>query len=253
LRVDRCPASERSFDSSSHIIAQSLRSLQCFLNPNNFHLAGRDLSGGFAVTSRSHQAALVTGQHASKDRHRTLLWLRMRTAKADQSLRTMLSSGQSAQVRAHIAQVAARREGGPFLRGRVFQTVIRRLNLEPGRTGMRNLRMRRHFCWMIFCLSVVTAASNATLHGRTDQVDDQILTTLASHQYDLENEGRNFLLNEAENSQFFLLGERHREKEIPALLRVLWPEMWRQGYRHIGAELSPWASPARICACGERP
>jgi hypothetical protein len=95
---------------------------------------------------------------------------------------------------------------------------------------------------MIFCLSVVTAASNATLHGGTDQVDDQILTTLASHQYDMENEGRNFLLNEAKNSQFFLLGELHGEKEIPALLRVLWPEMWRQGYRHIGAEVSPWAA-----------
>jgi hypothetical protein len=102
--------------------------------------------------------------------------------------------------------------------------------------------MRRHFSWMIFGLSVVAAASTATLHRVTDQADDQILTTLASHQYDVENEGRNFLLNEAKNSHFFLLGELHGDKEIPALLRVLWPEMWRQGYRHIGAEVSPWAA-----------
>jgi len=36
----------------------------------------------------------------------------------------MLSSGQSAEVRTHIAQVAAGREGGPFLRSRVFQAVF---------------------------------------------------------------------------------------------------------------------------------
>jgi len=45
----------------------------------------------------------------------------MRTAKADQSLRTMLSSGQGTEVCAHITQVAVRREGGPFRRSRVFQ------------------------------------------------------------------------------------------------------------------------------------
>src|SRR5712692_2185260 len=102
--------------------------------------------------------------------------------------------------------------------------------------------MRRHFSWMIFGLSVVVAASTASLHGGTDQGDDQILTTLASHQYDMENEGRHILLNEAKNSHFFLLGELHGDKEIPALLRVLWPEMWRKGYRHIAAEVSPWAA-----------
>src|SRR5438552_11045827 len=48
----------------------------------------------------------------------------MRTAEADQSLRTMLSSGQSTQVRAHIAQVAARSEGRPLRRSRVLQTVF---------------------------------------------------------------------------------------------------------------------------------
>jgi hypothetical protein len=81
-------------------------------------------SGRFAVTSRSHQAALVADQHAPKNGNSTLLRLRMRTAKADQSLRTMLSSGQGAEVRAHIAQVAAHREGGPFFGGRVLQTFF---------------------------------------------------------------------------------------------------------------------------------
>jgi hypothetical protein len=88
------PTSESPFDSSRHIITQFLGSLQGSLDPNNLHLAGRDLPGGFAVTSRSQQAALVTCQHSAKDWHCTFLRLRMRTAKADQSLRTMLSSGQ---------------------------------------------------------------------------------------------------------------------------------------------------------------
>src|SRR5271165_4010883 len=118
------PTSESPFDNSGHVVAQLLRSLQRSLDSDNLHLAGRDLSGRFAVTSRSEQAALVAGQHASKNRDRTFLWLRVRAAKADQSLRTMLSSGQGAEMRAHIAQVAARREGGPFLCGRVFQSVF---------------------------------------------------------------------------------------------------------------------------------
>jgi hypothetical protein len=40
----------------------------------------------------------------------------------------------------------------------------------------------------------------------------------------------------------FLLGELHGETEIPALLRDLWPQLWRVGYRHVAAEISPWAA-----------
>jgi hypothetical protein len=69
-QVDSYPTSEAPFDSSGHVIAQLLRPLQRSLDPDNLYLAGRDLSGRFAVTSRSHQAALVAGQHAPKDRHR---------------------------------------------------------------------------------------------------------------------------------------------------------------------------------------
>jgi hypothetical protein len=99
LTVDNYPTSESPFDSSGHVIAQFLRSLQGSLDPDNLHLAGRDLSGRFAVTSCSRQAAPVAGQHASKDRHGTFLRLRMRTAEADQSLRTMLSGGQGKSAR----------------------------------------------------------------------------------------------------------------------------------------------------------
>ena len=118
LTVDSYPTSGHPFYSGGDVIAQFLRSLQRPLDPDNFHLASRNLSGRFAVTSRSHQAPLVAGEHAPKNGNSALLRLRMRTAEADKSIRTMLSGGQSAEVRAHIAQVAARREGGPFLRRR---------------------------------------------------------------------------------------------------------------------------------------
>jgi hypothetical protein len=39
------PTSESPFDDSGHLIGQFLRSLQYPLDPDNFHLAGRDLSG----------------------------------------------------------------------------------------------------------------------------------------------------------------------------------------------------------------
>ena len=48
----------------------------------------------------------------------------MRTTEADQSLRAVLSGGQGAEVRTHVAQVAARCEGRPFFRGGVLQPVL---------------------------------------------------------------------------------------------------------------------------------
>jgi hypothetical protein len=71
---------------------------------------------------------------------------------------------------------------------------------------------------------------------------ESILSVLNSNQYDLEVAGRAFLLDEARSNDYFLLGELHGENEIPALMDSLWPEMWKAGYRHIGAEISPWAA-----------
>ncbi|MFZ0805341.1 MAG: hypothetical protein WAN03_04130, partial [Candidatus Sulfotelmatobacter sp.] len=78
--------------------------------------------------------------------------------------------------------------------------------------------------------------------GGPDQADNQILAVLGSSQYILDDEGRGFLLNESRNNDFFLLGELHGDNEIPRLLRTIWPEMWKQGYRQIAAEVSPWAA-----------
>jgi hypothetical protein len=69
-----------------------------------------------------------------------------------------------------------------------------------------------------------------------------IADALSDHQFDLTTAGKAFLLDEARSSDYFLLGELHGENEIPALLHFLWPEMWKAGYRHIGAEISPWTA-----------
>ena len=46
ITVDSYPTSGRPFYSGGDVIAQFLRSLQCPLDPDNFHLAGRNLLYG---------------------------------------------------------------------------------------------------------------------------------------------------------------------------------------------------------------
>jgi len=100
------------------------------------------------------------------------------------------------------------------------------------------LRYRRK----LIIASLFALILNAHAQASAEQPDSQVSAVLKAHQYDLENQGRDFLLHEAEDSDFFLLGELHGDNEIPALLRVLWPEMWKLGYRHIAAEVSPWVA-----------
>jgi hypothetical protein len=65
---------------------------------------------------------------------------------------------------------------------------------------------------------------------------------LISHATTLHSGGESILLKEAEEHQYFLLGELHGENEVPELLSALWPHLWQMGYRHIAAEVSPWAA-----------
>lgn len=99
---------------------------------------------------------------------------------------------------------------------------------------------------LIFCSLGVTVAVAAVLRSGRPPQDQQrdvaISAALADHQYNLPTGGREFLLNEADASDFFLLGELHGDNEIPLLLKDLWREMWKEGYRHIAGELSPWAA-----------
>jgi hypothetical protein len=74
------------------------------------------------------------------------------------------------------------------------------------------------------------------------QAVDRVFPLLQEHQYDLSADGRDFLLKESANASFFMLGELHGEQEIPSLIRSMWTPMWAQGYRHVAAEVSPWAA-----------
>jgi hypothetical protein len=78
-----------------------------------------------------------------------------------------------------------------------------------------------------------------TAHG---QEPNPVSVLLSQNQYNLKADGSRFLLDEAQRASFFLLGELHGENEIPAMIRDLWPSLWKTGYRHVAAELSPWAA-----------
>lgn len=94
---------------------------------------------------------------------------------------------------------------------------------------------------LLFALLVHVCAAPVLAQSITDP-SSAISEVIGNHQFDLSTTGRDFLLNEARDSDYFLLGELHGENEIPALLRSIWPQMWKDGYRHIGAEISPWAA-----------
>ena len=97
--------------------------------------------------------------------------------------------------------------------------------------------MRRLIIYLCVALNFLTVVS-----AQEEKDRDPIATQLQKGQYDLSTNGKAFLLNEARQASFFLLGELHGENEIPALLSDLWPQMWRDGYRNIAAEVSPWAA-----------
>src|SRR3989442_9012640 len=96
--------------------------------------------------------------------------------------------------------------------------------------------MRRRFS-LIACLACL-----ASVRPLLAQVADTVSAPLLQNQYDLSADGRAFLLKEAAQASFFMLGELHGENEIPALIREIWPPMWQAGYRHVAAEISPCAA-----------
>jgi hypothetical protein len=99
--------------------------------------------------------------------------------------------------------------------------------------------MRPTFCRVFFpVLPLILCIPQ--LSGQ--QPDPAIAAEISSHEYDLAGNGRDFLLTEAGSHDFLLLGELHGDNEIPALIHVLWPAMWRDGYRHVAAEVSPWTA-----------
>jgi hypothetical protein len=93
---------------------------------------------------------------------------------------------------------------------------------------------------IFFFLTIFCFVCSATAQPERD--NDPLAAQLKAHQFDLSTDGKTFLLEESRQASFFLIGELHGDREIPELLEKLWPEMWRGNYRHIAAELSPWAA-----------
>jgi hypothetical protein len=75
-----------------------------------------------------------------------------------------------------------------------------------------------------------------------DAVEESIHHELVAHSTQLRTSGKALLLQEANAHQYFMLGELHGEVEIPQLIADLWPALWREGYRHVAAEISPWVA-----------
>jgi hypothetical protein len=71
---------------------------------------------------------------------------------------------------------------------------------------------------------------------------DEIGRAAEDSAHDLAKGGFEFLTREARSHDFFLLGELHGDNEIPNLLKRLRPVLWASGYRHVAAEMSPWAA-----------
>jgi hypothetical protein len=80
------------------------------------------------------------------------------------------------------------------------------------------------------------------VRAQTSAPHEALISTVRSHFYPLAGSGRALLLAEARAHQFFMLGELHGETQIPSLLASLWPILWRDGYRHVAGEVSPWVA-----------
>jgi hypothetical protein len=82
----------------------------------------------------------------------------------------------------------------------------------------------------------------ATHVAAQDTTETSIKQRLLTYAESLHGSGEATLLKEAGKHQYFLLGELHGENEIPDLITDLWPQLWQKGYRHVAAEVSPWAA-----------
>ena len=93
-----------------------------------------------------------------------------------------------------------------------------------------------------FALALSVLLISRPLHPDPTVTEESVRAALAAHAVPLREAGEAQLLAEARSHDFFLLGELHGEHEIPELIKDLWPQLWKAGYRHVGAEVSPWTA-----------
>ena len=98
--------------------------------------------------------------------------------------------------------------------------------------------MRRPF----ILVTLVLLFQQTSCLSAQSTTEESLRHELTSRAMPLQPSGQAILLKEAEDHQYFLLGELHGETEVPELISDLWPNLWQEGYRHVAAEVSPWAA-----------
>jgi hypothetical protein len=93
-----------------------------------------------------------------------------------------------------------------------------------------------------FALALSVLLVSMPFHADSAVTEESIRMALVARALPLRGAGEAQLLAEARSHDFFLLGELHGEREVPELIQELWPQLWQAGYRHVGAEISPWAA-----------
>jgi hypothetical protein len=78
-----------------------------------------------------------------------------------------------------------------------------------------------------------------------------INTLLQVHQLDLAGDGMAFLVQQAGQASFVLVGGLHGDNETQALVQTLYGRLAPAGFRYLATELSPWAA-ARMAASLDR-
>ncbi len=96
--------------------------------------------------------------------------------------------------------------------------------------------------YLIVVLCLIRLTTPSSVSAQIAKAQESLVRELSLHATPLHPSGEALLLREAREHHYFLLGELHGEVEIPKLLADLWPSLWRQGYRHVAAEVSPWAA-----------
>src|SRR5580700_5349457 len=110
-------------------------------------------------------------------------------------------------------------------------------NISPGCSVwcLMPKKIIRVLCLIQLCIPTSRLVAQLT-------TEDSLRHELTKHAEPLDGSGEALLLKEAQANQYFLLGELHGEVEIPGLLSDLWPSLWQDRYRHVAAEVSPWAA-----------
>jgi hypothetical protein len=98
--------------------------------------------------------------------------------------------------------------------------------------------MRKYLFAAMFLIQIC-AAWRLSAQISTEQ---SLRNELRANATALRPAGEAMLRHEAQSYQYPLLGDLHGEIEIPELLSDLWPSLWHDGYRHVAAEVSPWAA-----------